>query len=80
MVASVVLRSINAEAGVRLADVRVDLVEQLGGATMLYATTADRQAVTIAVDGQQQIGIGTTITTYVDPARYHIFGANGAAL
>jgi multiple sugar transport system ATP-binding protein len=72
--------TVAAGSGVRLADVRVDLVEQLGGATMLYTTTADGQALTISMDGQQPIALGSTVTAYVDPQRYHVFGANGAAL
>jgi multiple sugar transport system ATP-binding protein len=67
-------------SGVRLAEVRVDLVEQLGAATMLYTSTADQQGLTIAVNGQQRIAIGDRVTAYVDPARYHVFGADGLAL
>src|SRR5690606_40581790 len=66
--------------GVPLAEVTVDLVEQLCGATMLYTTTADRQPLTIAMDGQQQVALGSKATAYVDPARTHIFGADGLAL
>ena len=72
--------AIAAGAGVRLADVKVDLVEQLGGQTMVYATTADGQPLTIAVDGQRQVQLGSTLTAYVDPARYHVFGADGRAI
>jgi multiple sugar transport system ATP-binding protein len=71
---------IDASAGVKLADVRVELVEQLGGQTMVYATTADGHALTIAVDGQRQIAPGAQIEAFVDPARYHLFGADGKAL
>ncbi len=67
------------DGGVRLADVRVDLVEQLGGETMLYTTTAGGEALTISIDGQQDVAIGSTVTAFVDPARYHVFGADGAA-
>jgi multiple sugar transport system ATP-binding protein len=67
-------------SGVRLADVQVDLVEQLGGATMLYTTTADKQALTIAINGQQQIPVGTKVTAYVDPSRYHVFAESGASI
>jgi multiple sugar transport system ATP-binding protein len=66
--------------GIKLAEVTVDLVEQLGGATMLYTTTADGQALTIAMDGQQQVALGSKATAYVDPARTHIFGADGLSL
>jgi multiple sugar transport system ATP-binding protein len=71
---------IRQDHGLRLGDVRVDLVEQLGGQTMLYATTADNHPLTIAVDGQQQVERGSTLTAYVDPARYHVFGKDGLAL
>ncbi len=67
-------------SGVALANVRVDLVEQLGGQTMVYATTADGQAMTIAVDGQRQVELGSTLTAYVDPARYHVFAQDGRAI
>ncbi|MDB5541798.1 MAG: sugar transporter ATP-binding protein [Devosia sp.] len=67
-------------SGVELANVKVDLVEQLGGQTMVYATTADGQALTIAVDGQRAVPPGSTLTAYVDPARYHVFGKDGRAI
>jgi multiple sugar transport system ATP-binding protein len=71
---------IDASQGVKLADVKVELVEQLGGQTMVYATTSDGQALTIAVDGQRQIVPGTNIEAFVDPARYHLFGSDGRAM
>jgi multiple sugar transport system ATP-binding protein len=61
----------------RLADVRVDLVEQLGDQTMVYATTADGQGLAIALEGQQGFENGTTVTAFIDPARAHIFAADG---
>ncbi len=67
-------------AGVKLAEVKVDLVEQLGGQTMVYATTDDSQPLIIAVDCQRQVELGSRLTTYVDPARYHVFGADGRAI
>ena len=60
-------------AGTKLADVRVDLVEQLGDQTMLYASTPGGQPLTIALDGQQNIASGATVTAYVDPTHYHVF-------
>ena len=66
-------------SGVKLADVRIDLVEHLGGSTMLYATTTDGQPLTIAMEGQQQIALGTNVIAHVDPARTHVFGADGKA-
>jgi multiple sugar transport system ATP-binding protein len=67
-------------AGTKLADVNVDLVEQLGDQTMLYASTKGGQPLTIALNGQQNIATGSTVTAYVDPARYHVFGPDGRAL
>ncbi|KQW77552.1 sugar ABC transporter ATP-binding protein [Devosia sp. Root413D1] len=67
-------------SGVQLAKVKVDLVEQLGGQTMVYTTTADGQAMTIAVDGQRQVELGSLLTAYVDPARYHVFARDGRAI
>jgi multiple sugar transport system ATP-binding protein len=61
----------------RLADVRVDLIEQLGDQTMIYATTADGQGLTIALEGQQRFDNGTTVTAFIDPARAHVFAENG---
>jgi len=68
------------ESGIKLADVTVDLVEQLGGQTMIYATTGDGQSLTIAVDGQRHLALGSTLTTYLDPARCHLFGADGKVI
>ena len=67
-------------AGTKLADVRVDLVEQLGDQTMLYASTQGGQPLTIALTGQQSIAAGTMVSAYVDPSRYHVFNAEGRAL
>ena len=67
-------------SGVKLADVRVDLVEQLGDQTMLYASTNGGQALTIALEGQQHMALGSTVTAYVDPTKYHAFGPDGRAL
>ena len=67
-------------SGVPLAEVKVDLVEQLGGQTMVYATTRDGQQLTIAVDGQRALDVGAALTTYVDPAKYHVFAPDGRAL
>ncbi len=67
-------------SGTRFADVRVDLVEQLGDTTMLYASTKGGQPLTIALEGQRQIAVGSTVETYIDPSRYHVFGPDGLAL
>ncbi|MEO6394581.1 MAG: ABC transporter ATP-binding protein [Devosia sp.] len=67
-------------AGVKLADVRVDLIEHLGDQTMLYASTNGGQSLTLALAGQQHIDLGSTVTAYVDPSKYHAFGPDGRAL
>ncbi len=69
-----------ADAGTALATVNVDLVENLGGATMLYTTTPDGQQLTIALDGQQKVERGTNVKTAFDPARCHVFDASGATI
>jgi multiple sugar transport system ATP-binding protein len=67
-------------SGVKLADLRVDLVEQLGDTTMVYASTMRGQPLTIALEGQRHIEPGSTVPTYIDPVRYHVFGPDGVAL
>lgn len=71
---------LQSETGIKLADVSVDLVEQLGGQTMIYATTGDGQPLTIAVDGQRHLVLGSKLTTYIDPTRGHLFGADGKVI
>jgi multiple sugar transport system ATP-binding protein len=66
--------------GLPLSTVNVDLVENLGGATMLYTTTPDRQLLTVALDGQQKIIHGANVKTFFDPARCHVFDASGKTL
>ncbi|QYO76994.1 ABC transporter ATP-binding protein [Devosia salina] len=67
-------------SGVKFADVTVDLVENLGGQTVVYATTTDGQALTIVLEGQRNVEIGSKVAAYVDPAKAHIFDAEGMAL
>ncbi|QFY61952.1 sn-glycerol-3-phosphate ABC transporter ATP-binding protein UgpC [Rhizobium grahamii] len=66
--------------GITLTTVNVDLVENLGGATMLYAKTPDGQQLTIALDGQQKVERGTNVKAFFDPARCHVFDASGATI
>ena len=67
-------------SGTKFADVRVDLVEQLGDTTMVYASTRGGQPLTIALEGQRPLEIGSTVTSYIDPTRYHVFGPDGLAI
>ncbi|WP_395382483.1 ABC transporter ATP-binding protein [Mesorhizobium sp. UC22_110] len=50
------------------------------GRPCVYATTTDGQAMTVALNGQRQVEVGTSIPVYIDPARIHLFAANGNAL
>ncbi|SMQ85790.1 carbohydrate ABC transporter ATP-binding protein, CUT1 family [Devosia lucknowensis] len=67
-------------SGVKFADLTVDLVENLGGQTVVYATTRDGQALTIVLEGQRSVELGSSISAYVDPAKAHIFDAEGTAI
>jgi multiple sugar transport system ATP-binding protein len=67
-------------SGIKLAEVKVDLVESLGGQTVVYATTADKQAMTIVLEGQRQVELGSTVTVHADPSRIHLFDAQGAVI
>ena len=67
-------------SGIKLADVRVDLVENLGGQTVVYATTLDGQAINIVLEGQRKVELGSTVGAHIDPARIHLFNAEGAAI
>ena len=64
-------------SGVKLADVRVDLVENLGGQTVVYATMADGQSLNIVLEGQRKVELGSTVSAYIDQARLHLFNAEG---
>ncbi|MNL74484.1 hypothetical protein D3C87_2001290 [compost metagenome] len=55
-------------------------MENLGGQTVVYATTTDGQALTIVLEGQRNVEIGSKVAAYVDPAKAHIFDAEGMAL
>jgi multiple sugar transport system ATP-binding protein len=65
--------------GLPFAAVRVQLVEQLGGATLIYAALADGQALTIALEGQRRVEPGSLIETRIDPALCHLFAEGGEA-
>ena len=67
-------------SGVALAQVRVELVENLGGQTVVYATTTDGQPVTIVLEGQRAVELGSTVTAHIDPRLVHLFDAEGGAI
>ncbi|PDT83265.1 sn-glycerol-3-phosphate ABC transporter ATP-binding protein UgpC [Sinorhizobium sp. BJ1] len=68
------------DSGIALAAVNVELVENLGGETMLYGITPDGQQLTIALEGQQKVERGANLSVYFDPARCHVFGTDGRAM
>jgi multiple sugar transport system ATP-binding protein len=67
-------------SGIKFAELSVDLVENLGGQTVVYATSVDRQALTIVLEGQRDVEIGSKVSAYVDPAKAHVFDAEGNAI
>ena len=67
-------------SGAKFADLRVDLIENLGGQTVVYATTTDGQAMTVVLEGQRAVELGAMVAAYVDPAKAHVFNAEGAAI
>jgi multiple sugar transport system ATP-binding protein len=67
------------EAGQPFAEAKVQLVEQLGGSTLLYAELSDGQPITVALDGQAHVEPGTVLSTRVEPRQCHLFGANERA-
>ena len=68
------------DRGVALGSAHVDLVEHLGGQTILYATLHDGQTLTVALEDQQAIRAGETVNIRIDPDRCHLFGPDGATL
>ena len=72
--------SINPAGRVPVAELVVDVVEHLGGATLLYGRTADGQTVSVSVEGQQSVRVGSPLIAYAEPTNCHLFSADGIAL
>ncbi|WP_028751507.1 ABC transporter ATP-binding protein [Rhizobium leucaenae] len=68
------------DRGLALGSARVDLVEHLGGQTILYVTLYGGQALTVALEDQQAIRAGETVSIHIDPERCHLFGPDGVTL
>ncbi|WP_128255714.1 ABC transporter ATP-binding protein [Falsirhodobacter deserti] len=67
--------------GASLGDGRVELVEHLGGSTVLHVRPAgDRNALAVVLPGQQPCRTGDTVPMRVDPAKCHLFNPDGSAL
>ncbi len=68
------------DRGVALGSAHVDLVEHLGGQTILYATLHGGQTLTVSLEDQQAIRAGETVNIRIDPHRCHLFGPDGTTL
>ncbi|WP_027487457.1 ABC transporter ATP-binding protein [Allorhizobium undicola] len=68
------------QSGLALGEARVDLVEQLGGQTILYMTTLSGQPLAVSLQDQQPIRAGERLPLCIDPARAHLFSADGRRL
>ena len=66
------------EAG--MIDLTVDLVEQLGGETFLYATAPDLPEITLRQDGQVPVRGGARVGANVSPSHVHLFDETGRTL
>ncbi len=60
-----------------LGEGNIQLVEHLGGSTVIYTNTADGQPVTVVLEGQKQLRMGEKVSLSFDLANAHIFGADG---
>ncbi|KTR07895.1 sugar ABC transporter ATP-binding protein [Aureimonas ureilytica] len=69
------LRAGEARAG--LGSASVQLVEHLGGSTVVYTSISGGEPTTVLLDGQQPIRPGETIPLGFDPTQAHLFGADG---
>jgi lactose/L-arabinose transport system ATP-binding protein len=57
-----------------------DLVENLGGATLIYAQTAAGEALAIQTPGRRPLKKGEAFTVGFDPAQAYLFAPDGQAL
>ncbi|WP_339774997.1 sn-glycerol-3-phosphate ABC transporter ATP-binding protein UgpC [uncultured Thalassospira sp.] len=67
-------------SGIKLADLTIDLVENLGDETLLYTRSPDGQTINMSLAGQQIIFNGSTIPAHFDIAHCHVFGPDGRAI
>ncbi|RDJ19726.1 sn-glycerol-3-phosphate ABC transporter ATP-binding protein UgpC [Bosea caraganae] len=72
--------AVGGEAGEVLGEVKVQLVEHLGGGTVLYTTTAGGENLTISAAGQLRVQQGENVPLRIDPAICHVFDSQGMAL
>ncbi|MGV0817723.1 ABC transporter ATP-binding protein [Martelella sp. AMO21009] len=69
------IRIVPENGGISLGTATVDLVESLGGQTVVYASLADGQALTILLEGQPQVA--DRIEVFFDFDKAHFFDADG---
>ncbi len=74
------LSLVPANNALHIADARIDLIEHLGGQTLLYTTTTNDQPLTVLINGQATMALGSTISVYVAPPNCHLFDTAGQAL
>lgn len=55
-------------------------IEQLGGNAFVYGKLDDGQALTLSLEGQQNINSGQIISISIDPELCHVFDADGLTL
>jgi multiple sugar transport system ATP-binding protein len=68
------------EGQARLGRAQVQLVEHLGGSTLVYAVLQDGQGVTVEMEGQRRINPNEVMDISVDPDRCHLFDPQGRSL
>jgi multiple sugar transport system ATP-binding protein len=66
--------------GLTLGPAKVQVVEQLGGETLIYAELADGQPLTLQMQGQKRVLPGQTVEASFDPAQCHLFIPEGRSL
>jgi multiple sugar transport system ATP-binding protein len=72
---------VSADAGgISLGSARVQVVEQLGGETLIYGELADGQAITVQLAGQRRILPGETVDVHFHPESAHVFLPDGARI
>jgi multiple sugar transport system ATP-binding protein len=59
---------------------RVQLVEQLGGSTLVYSVLSDGQPVTLALEGQRPVPADAEMEIAADPSLCHLFDGEGRTL
>ncbi len=65
---------------VPLLSLTLDLEENLGGSTQIYARGGDSDAIVIVAPGRPDLSAGDTITAGIDPRHLYLFDAAGTAL